>query len=132
MEKFQSLQTGFFVAVLKCSGDVFLYRFDSPVLPLEWLRAQVGGHIEIVPVAGVAGCRLVVNECGSILGFPVNINASAVYSSGIAPVVGDAVLCCDFNVLQDNFLPDIFAAPAYWINGRLARFGLLDRAKIAD
>lgn len=132
MKKRQDTSDGFFVAVLKCSGDVFLYRFDSPVLPLEWLRAQVGGHIEIVPVAGVAGCRLVVNECGFMLGLPVNFNASALYSSGIAPVVGDAVLCCDFNSLQDNFLPDIFAAPAYWINGRLARFGLLERAKIAD
>lgn len=115
------------------SGSVEVKAFSSPEMPLEWLQNAVGGWIEIVRGVGLPeGGLLVVNEEGLLRGLPFNPVASFLYSAGNAPIVGDAVVCCDFDPRTPIFEPDAYAAPLLWMRSFLERMGLLASAVLVE
>lgn len=123
----------YFAAVFKASGAVEVKAFPSPEMPLEWLKSAVGGWIEIVRGVGLPeGGYMVVNEEGHLLGLPFNPVASFLYSAGNVPIVGDAVVCCDFDPRSPIFEPDCYAAPLLWIRSFLDRLGCLGSAVLIE
>lgn len=123
----------YFAAVFKASGAVEVKAFPSPEMSLEWLKKAVGGWIEIVRGVGLPeGGYMVVNEEGRLLGLPFNPVASFLYSAGNAPIVGDAVVCCDFDPRTPIFEPDAYAAPLLWMRSFLDRLGCLCSAVLIE
>ena len=123
----------YFAVVFRASGSVEVKAFSSPEMPLEWLQNAVGGWIEIVRGVGLPdGGLLVVNEEGLLRGLPFNPVASFLYSAGNAPIVGDAVVCCDFDPRTPIFEPDAYAAPLLWMRSLLDRMGLLSSAVLVE
>lgn len=123
----------YFAAVFKASGAVEVKAFPSPEMSLEWLQKAVGGFIEIVRGVGLPeGGYLVVNEEGLFLDLPLNPVASFLYSAGNAPIVGDAVVCCDFDPRTPIFEPDCYAAPLLWMRSFLDRLGCLGFAVLIE
>ena len=123
----------YFAAVFKFSGAVEVKVFPSPEMPLKWLQQAVGGHIEIVRGVGLPeGGLLVVNDEGLLLRLPFNPVASFLYSAGNAPIVGDAVVCCDFDPRTPIFEPDAYAAPLLWMRSFLDRLGCLRSAVLIE
>ena len=123
----------YFAAVFKASGAVEVKAFPSPEMPLEWLQKSVDGWIEIVRGVGLPdGGLLVVNEEGLLRGLPFNPVASFLYSAGNAPIVGDAVVCCDFDPRTPIFEPDCYAAPLLWMRSFLDRLGCLGSAVLVE
>lgn len=120
-----SSDSGFYVAVLKSSGEVYIKRFSSPELELSWLQEAVGGYIEIVRGFFLPGeAYLVLNENGLFLDLPFNLFASFLYSGGAHPIVGDVVLCCDFDAFHALGVPDAYASPPGWLYGVLVSYGI--------
>ena len=123
----------YFAAVFRSSGAVEVKAFPSPEMSLEWLKKAVGGYIEIVRGVGLPeGGYLVVNEEGLLRGLPVNPVASFLYSAGNVPIVGDAVVCCDFDPRTPIFEPDCYAAPLLWMRSFLDRLGCLGSAVLIE
>ena len=119
----------FFAVVLRTSGAVEVKQFNAPELPLKWLQEQVDGYIEIVRGAILPGdAYMIVNEDGLSMELPLNRLASWLYSVGNVGIVGDVVVCCDFDFDTLIYEPDAYAAPLFWINSLLRKLGLYDVA----
>lgn len=123
----------FYAALLKSSGEILVHRFPSPEFKLPWLQEAVGGYIEIVRGSFLPGdAYLVVNEDGHYMDLPFNLFASFLYSGGAHPIVGDAVLCCDFDARFVDFEPDCYAAPFEWLYRVLTSFGVSSDTPLLD
>lgn len=137
MKRFQGTESGYFVAVFKASADIevlpdiLVYRFEDAQLPLEWLKEQVGGFIEIVRPDYGRDAYLCCNDNSIIDGLPFNFYASLIYSNGRFSVCGDCVLGCDFDTIP-FFVPDMYAAPAWWLRDYLVSLGFLSRAYLVE
>ena len=123
----------FFALVLRTSGAVEVKQFNAPELPLKWLQEQVGGYIEIVRGSILPGdAYMIVNEDGLYKELPLNRLASWLYSAGNVGIVGDVVVCCDFDFDTLLYDPDAYAAPLFWINSLLRKLGLYDDAVLVQ
>lgn len=99
------------IVIIRSDNTVWLCESDSKTLDCNLLRDLVGGGFEIVKPMMIeklrSDIRIVVNECGHMIGLPVNRLATALYGNPCSVIVGDVVVVTSIN--NDPFSdPDIF------------------------